>query len=380
MAVLRPTEAALELLPLVYELGAEGWRPLLDAVGRRTGSGLVAVHRYDFKRRRGDLEHGALVADESWRAAYREHFSALNPYVRGNRRRLRTDRAVLGSELLPLGDLAATEFYCDFLRPQKLHHSIGIVARSDAAVNVSLTALRAEGRGAYTTEEQRLFTLLGPHLRQALEVRGRLGELELTLEGLAAALDRLPQGALLLDDADRPLVVNRRAEEVLAEDDGLSLGATGLAAARSDETARLRRLLAPGSDRDEDRLARAGGALRLPRPSCREPLSLLVTHLPLRRRLGHHAGLKLVFVSDPDAAPRTTTGALRQLYGLTPAEARLTDRLLRGRSLTRAASDLGISVHTARTHLKRVFAKTGTHRQAELVRRCLQGVAGLRRR
>lgn len=380
MAELRPAEAALDLLPLVYDLGGEGWSPFLEALSRWTGSGLAAIHRYDFERRQGDFEHGVHTVDESWRDAYREYFCHINPYLQGgNRRHLRTDRAVLGSDLLPLRELATTEFYCDFLRPQKLHHSIGIVGLRDASVNVSLTALRAQGRGPYSPQEQRLFTLLGPHLRQALGLRRRLGELELTLEGLSAALDRLPQGALLLDGSNRPLFVNRRATELLAQEDGLSLGRGGLEAARSRESILLRRLLARGPGGDEDRVARAGGAVRLPRPSCSEPLSLLVSHLPSRRPGAGEGEFKLVFVSDPDAAPAAAEGRLRTLYGLTPTEARLTGRLLRGRSLAEAAEEMEITVGTARTHLKRVFAKTGTHRQAELVRRCLQGVAGLGR-
>ena len=54
-------------------------------------------------------------------------------------------------------------------------------------------------------------------------------------------------------------------------------------------------------------------------------------------------------------------------YGLTPAESRLALRLTTGEALRAAASALDINYETARTMLKRVFEKTGTHRQAELV-------------
>jgi len=373
----QPEATALELLPLLYSFESDGWEPFLRRLSEKTRSDLVAFHRYDFTGESGDFEHGLHAATERFREEYCSYYCKINPYVRGNRSRLRTDRAILGSDLLPLRELAATEFYCDFLRPQKLHHSIGIVAVSDAAVNISLTALRNERKGPYSAGEQRLYTVLGPHVRQALALRTRLGELQMTLEGLAAALDRLPQGAMLLDRHDRPLVVNRRAEALLAEDDGLGLGRNGLVAARSQATAELRRLLASPERGDAECLRQTGGALRLPRPSCREPLSLLVHHLPLRRPLGGHAGLKLVFITDPEAAPRTAEDTLRALYALTPAEARLTALLLQGRSVQEAADQLKITTNTARTHLKRVLSKTGTHRQAELVRVCLQGVAGV---
>jgi DNA-binding CsgD family transcriptional regulator len=58
---------------------------------------------------------------------------------------------------------------------------------------------------------------------------------------------------------------------------------------------------------------------------------------------------------------------LRCHFGLTPAEARLALQLVAGETLRSAAAKLGISYETARTHLKTVFNKTGTCRQAELV-------------
>lgn len=378
-------DAALGLLPELYTCRPDGWSRFLDRLSALTGSGLAAVHRYDFRRRRGDFEHGVHAVEERFRDEYKRYYSPLNPYVRGARRRLRTDRAVLGSELLPLSRLERTEFYCDFLRPQELHHSIGIVALTEPTANVSLTALRSRRRGPYTETEQRLFTLLGPHLLQALRLRRRLGAMESTLQGLSDALDRMPQGAILLDGRDRPLLVNRRAGELLARDDGLALGAEGLTAARSDGTAALRRLLHRRGSEPGDRLDQAGGTLRLARPSHRPPLSLLVVHPQLDRPSADPAvadpgDLKLVFVSDPDGAPRTAQSVLRDLFGLTTAEARVTGLLLRGRSVTEAADELGVSRNTLRTHLKRIFAKTGTHRQAELVRLCLRSVAGLAKR
>ena len=63
-----------------------------------------------------------------------------------------------------------------------------------------------------------------------------------------------------------------------------------------------------------------------------------------------------------------TSAFLRSTYGCTAQESALADALAHGSTLAQTAVSLGISVHTARTHLKRVFRKTGTNRQAELVR------------
>jgi len=58
---------------------------------------------------------------------------------------------------------------------------------------------------------------------------------------------------------------------------------------------------------------------------------------------------------------------LRGHFGLTPAEARLALHLAAGDTLRSAEAKLSIRYETARTHLKSIFQKTGTCRQAELV-------------
>jgi DNA-binding CsgD family transcriptional regulator len=59
---------------------------------------------------------------------------------------------------------------------------------------------------------------------------------------------------------------------------------------------------------------------------------------------------------------------MKMLYGLTPTESRLADLLLEGLDVRGAAQRLGITIETARFHLKRVLAKTDTRRQTELMR------------
>ena len=58
---------------------------------------------------------------------------------------------------------------------------------------------------------------------------------------------------------------------------------------------------------------------------------------------------------------------LRCHFGLTPAEARLALHLVAGETLRSAVVKLSISYETARTSLKKIFGKTRTCRQAELV-------------
>ncbi len=84
----------------------------------------------------------------------------------------------------------------------------------------------------------------------------------------------------------------------------------------------------------------------------------------------------MLLIADLDDGAGIEAAALRQMHGFTAAEARLTLQSLPGQDLPTAATALGISVHTAKTLLARVFIRTGTNRQSELVGKILRGPLG----
>jgi DNA-binding CsgD family transcriptional regulator len=79
----------------------------------------------------------------------------------------------------------------------------------------------------------------------------------------------------------------------------------------------------------------------------------------------------VVLIEQPDRPTFAPFAAFTKRYRLSPAEAGLAARIVGGMSLRQAAETIGISDNTARTHLKRVFVKTGARRQSDLVRRAL---------
>ena len=85
------------------------------------------------------------------------------------------------------------------------------------------------------------------------------------------------------------------------------------------------------------------------------------------------AAAAALFVSDPEATIPTPGEILAGLHGLTAAESRLVQCLLQGKRLKDAAEELAITANTAKTHLKRIFRKTETNSQSELIRLILSG-------
>lgn len=113
----------------------------------------------------------------------------------------------------------------------------------------------------------------------------------------------------------------------------------------------------------EERTVRALG---LPRRSGRKPLSVQIVPITGAAHDIFMLARAVMIVTDPEARPQDRVFLLASAFDLTRSEARLAARIGAGEDLKAIAEAEGIAIETARARLKKVFAKTGTHRQAEL--------------
>ncbi len=174
----------------------------------------------------------------------------------------------------------------------------------------------------------------------------------------------MDQGVLLVTPGAILLHANRIAESLLRSADGLCSTGGVVACHRADETRRLRQ-----SIRDASAVAAALPALLVAhRSSGGRPLSLLVAPLGGGEALARDQPGAAILVNDALRIEPATEGHLRNLYDLTRAEARTALALLDADRLQDIADRFGVSLSAVRIHLQQVFEKTGTHRQAELVR------------
>lgn len=182
----------------------------------------------------------------------------------------------------------------------------------------------------------------------------------------------------------RPLLMNRSAELIIKENDGISIASDGLRASTAQETIALRALIRAAMDLtggDLPTSAPQGGTMAISRASLKRKLELLA--VPAASSLCGLALTKsaaMVFVSDPERQePANHLDVLRSLYELTGAEAETASLLVEGKTLKEIAERLHVTYETPRAHLKHIFQKTGTQRQAELIKLLLRSPAFLRR-
>jgi DNA-binding CsgD family transcriptional regulator len=270
-----------------------------------------------------------------------------------------------------------TAIFNEWYKPQGVEAMMRANLLIEGPVSTVVTVGRRYSEGDFGTSEIRLFGTLIPHLQRAVQLQLRLAGVDGPPTSSAEMLNRLRQGVLLVDAGAQVIFANGAAERMLRAGGGLFLGRDGLRAETAGDTRLLRRMIADSAEPREE-LGGAGGRLRFSREH-RAPLTVLV--IPHRARFAWINVVRpraILFITDPEEAAVVRREGLRQDFGLTPAEAGFTREVLKADGLQAAADRLGISLTTARTHLAHVFDKTGTRRQAELVRLILQSQPAIR--
>ncbi|MGA0570491.1 helix-turn-helix transcriptional regulator [Variovorax sp. VNK109] len=265
------------------------------------------------------------------------------------------------------GVLYRSAYYNEWLYPQGLRHSLGNTLTTDRRGIANVTLLRARDLPSFSSGEVRQFEGLTGHFARALRLRERFGETSLRRDLLAESLDRLRGGMLIVDADGRLVHGNRAAMEVLARHDGLTYRDCRVEAALDHDRAAFAALLRGHAREGFDGQSRE--SLDLQRSDGRQPpmrVHAVGLRLPLASADSFRQCVMLV-LDDTSGVQPSRTQVLQRRYGLTLAEVRLASCLMDGLTLRESAEQLGLTYGTARTRLKLVFGKTGTHRQAELV-------------
>jgi DNA-binding CsgD family transcriptional regulator len=223
-----------------------------------------------------------------------------------------------------------------------------------------------------------LLTTLMPHLQRALALQLRIATLETAAASAMDVLDTLPYGIVLISADVKVLLVNRFAKAIIDQNDGLTVVRQNLCTLRTADTRRLQKLICESVATSLGRGLRAGGTMNISRPSRRCSFNVLVTPVHLRPiSPSAQQPAAAAFISDPECHFEAPVQTLGHLFALSHAEARLAAVLIKGSSLREASEELSVSLSTVRTQLKKLFEKTGTNRQATLIRAFLMSPARL---
>ncbi|MGD0913909.1 MAG: helix-turn-helix transcriptional regulator [Terracidiphilus sp.] len=296
------------------------------------------------------------------------YYAAINPIEKASRQRFSLDETWFSDRAITDGELKRTECYADFYRPNDMHYVAGMVIPLPNFLAAKLSCQRPKIKGPFNERADIVCQTLKPHLQCALSLHYQFGTLQAQSLGWRTALDAFDHAVFGLDAAGMVVLLNRHADAIASAPDGIKVVQGRLRAADPGCDRQMQKLIAGAVAAGTGRELSSGGSVHLQRRSENPPLRVTATPFRAPLVLGSPPIAALVFISDPERAPLSRSAVLRALYGLTAAEGRVADILLQGLEIPEAANRLGITLETGRLYVKRILAKTGASRQAELVR------------
>ena len=333
---------------------------LVEFVGAQAGALLWKSHS-----RSTDVVHISGIKSPGLEL-YKERYAELDPATEPLLLR-EVGEVASTTELVSYSEYVKSRFYKEWVKPQGFVDSWQASLEKSATTFVHLIFWRNGKTDSDATRDRMRFIV--PHLRRAVLISNLVdhGKAEAALFG--DTLDGIAAGLFLVDASGRILHANASGHALLAR--GVVLRAYGGKLVSNDASA-------------EQELYRVldavGGGVAVPEEdTVAVPLTTrhgdhYVAHvLPLtsgvRRRAGTgYAAAAAVFVQKASLDVPSPQGAIAKLHKLTPMELRVLFAIVQVGGVPEVAAMMGSSSSTIRTHLRRLFSKTGTDRQADLVK------------
>ena len=269
-------------------------------------------------------------------------------------------------DLVPFDEYRRGRFYQEWMRPQGCLDAANVVLEKAKTSSPILLTILA-GKRMVDEEMRRRVTLIVPHAHRALQINKAIEQKQSETATFADALNGLSAGIFLVDPKCRIVHANSAGHEMLLADDFLrSIG--GELVARNVRANKAFREIFTGSSE----LAIAGSNISFALTA--DDGERYVAHvLPLRsftRRDPAISGkaVAALFVSKVELDSQSSGKLVARTFELTPTELRVLMAIIDVGGVPQTAENLGVAETTVKTHLHRVFAKTGATRQADLVK------------
>ena len=327
-----------------------------------------AIFTKDTVNKTGNIYYDDGGIDPHCKQIYFEKYVKLDPANTGHFFS-DVETPVSTSDILPYNEFVETRFYKEWVRPQGLVDFVSAVLDRSATSAALFGIFRHERHGLMDEESLRRMRLIVPHVRRAVLI-GRVIDLK-TAEAatLTDALDAITAGMILVDARGQVAHTNAVGQAILVEGDLLYVSGGRLAAPDPQTNEALSDIFTSTGGGDE-----AVGVKGIALPLTARDGSRYMAHvLPLtsgeRRKAGvGYSATAAVFVRKVQLEAPAMPEVIAKLYGLTPSELRVLLAVFETGGVADVAEALGISEATAKTHLRRLFDKTGSRRQADLVK------------
>jgi DNA-binding CsgD family transcriptional regulator len=272
-------------------------------------------------------------------------------------------------DLMPYNEFLETRFYKEWGKPQQLVDHIAATLDKSAAGMALFGVFRHERHGLVNGETRRRMRLVVPHVRRAVLI-GRVMEFKGTeVAALADTLDGLAAGVFLVDAERRVMHANAAGFALIAAGNIIHVADGRLSLHDMEFMQTLQDILAAGIGADTSIGGRAIARALVARDGTRYAAHILPLASGLRRRAGaNYKAVAALFIHPATLETAPPATVIARTWKLTPTELRVLLAIVDVGGVPDVAKALGIAETTVKTHLGHLYAKTGTHRQVDLVK------------
>jgi DNA-binding CsgD family transcriptional regulator len=270
-------------------------------------------------------------------------------------------------ECVPRDEFCRSRFAREWVAPQGFIDTLVSNLEKSPISCAGFWVFRRYNEGFADDEMRRRFALVVPHVRRALAIGQVIDLAKIEAAALADSLDTLPAGMFLVDAIGRIVHANLSGHVMVSEGNVLNARGGKLGALDPEvDQALLDAFTAAG------RWVDGQEGLAVP-VKARDGTRYVANVLPLtsgaRRRAGVlYSSVATVFVHKAGLDLASPPEAISREFRLTAAELRVLFAIIEVGGIRDVAETLGIGEPTVKTHLQRLFDKTGSRRQADLVK------------
>jgi DNA-binding CsgD family transcriptional regulator len=348
-------------------LNPDLWGLVLGKIAAFVGGPAASLFSKDAASKTGGVvqEYGI---DPHYRDLYFERYIKLDPATTAQYF-AEIGEPISTADLIPYDEFLETRFYREWAAPQHfVDFASTVLDRSPTGIAM-FGVFRHERDGLVDEETRRRVRLLTPHIRRAALIGSLIDRKGGEAASLADALDGLAAGMFLIDAGGRIAHANAAGHAMLS-DGGLLRAPRGRLVVSDAEADRMLAGVLAASP-EGDRAVGTGGVAV---PMVHRSGERYIAHvLPLtaglrRRASASYAAVAALFV-HPAALPVASPPApIAKVYKLTPTELRVLLAIVEVGGVPEVAEALGVAESTVKSHLGRVYEKTGANRQADLVK------------
>jgi DNA-binding CsgD family transcriptional regulator/PAS domain-containing protein len=362
-------ERLSELIGDIYDAAIDPalWHDVIGRAGFFVGGQVATIFAKSPVAANGHIYYETGI-DPEYRDLYFEKYLKLDPTTAGQYF-AEIGQPVAVSDLMPYSEFQETRFYNEWVKPQGMVDFVSAVLDKSATTAAMFGVFRYERDGIADDETKARMRLLAPHVRRAVLI-GRLIDLK-TAESASFAdtLDGMRSGLCMVDGAGRIVHANAACQQILDAGDPLFLLEGRIAArdVRADQA--LQEVFAASRSGDAAVGTRCIAVSLTAQNGAHHVAHVLPLTSGARRNAGRsYAAAAAIFIRRATLEPVSPPELIARTYRLTPTELRVLLAIVEVGGVPDVATVLGIAETTIKTHLRRVFVKTGSERQADLVK------------